>query len=253
MIWDQLTSKDIKSLGPGIPVVLPMAATEQHGAHLPLATDRMIGEHFARKLHHSIPDQVLILPAIGIGCSDHHMDFSGTLTLCHQTFAQQVQEVVQSVIHHGFTNIILLNSHGGNQGIGQVLVEKIGYKYPDCEFVMTSWWQLARTGLLEITETGFGGTGHAGEFETSLMMLIAPDLVQTDNIVKGANQEGYSWQEADMLHGPAASHYRTMKQLTPNGVFGDPRAASVGKGERITELVVGCLLKIVQDLIPTED
>ncbi len=250
MIWDQLTSGDIKSLGPGIPVVLPMAATEQHGAHLPLATDRLIGEHFTRRLHQIIPDQVLILPSIGIGCSDHHMDFSGTLTLSHQAFTQQVQEVVQSVIHHGFTNIILLNSHGGNQGVGQVIVENLGYKYPDCELVMTSWWQLARTGLLEITETGFGGTGHAGEFETSLMMLIAPDLVKTDKIANGENQEGYSWSEADMLHGPKASHYRTMKQLTTNGVFGDPRAASVEKGERITEVVVERLSKIVGDLLP---
>ncbi len=250
MIWDQLTSGDINSLGPGIPVILPMAATEQHGPHLPLATDRLIGEHFARRLHQTIPDQVLILPSIAIGCSDHHMDFSGTLTLSHQAFTQQVQEVVQSVIHHGFTNIILLNSHGGNQGIGQVIVEKLGYKYPECEFVMTSWWQLARTGLLEITETGFGGTGHAGEFETSLMMLIAPDLIKTDKIAKGENQEGYSWSEADMLHGPEASHFRTMKQLTTNGVFGDPRAASLEKGEQITEVVVKRLLKIVGDLLP---
>jgi len=108
---------------------------------------------------------------------------------------------------------------------------------------------LARTGLLEITETGFGGTGHAGEFETSLMMLIAPDLVKTDKIAKGENQEGYSWSEADMLHGPEASHYRTMKQLTTNGVFGDPRAASLEKGERITEVVVERLSKMVGDLL----
>ena len=128
--------------------------------------------------------------------------------------------------------------------------EKLGYKYPECEFVMTSWWQLARTGLLEITETGFGGTGHAGEFETSLMMLIAPDLIKTDKIAKGENQEGYSWSEADMLHGPEASHFRTMKQLTTNGVFGDPRAASLEKGEQITEVVVKRLLKIVGDLLP---
>lgn len=248
MIWDQLTSKDIESLGRGTPVVLPIAATEQHGPHLPLATDRLIGEYFARELHQAIPHGVLILPAIGIGCSDHHMVFSGTLTLSHKAFIQQVEEVVQSVIHHGFSNIILSNSHGGNQGVGQVIVEKLGYKYPDCEFVMTSWWQLARDPLLEITETGFGGTGHAGEFETSLMMLIAPELVQTDKIAKGKNKTEYSWSDADILHGPDASLYRTMKQLTSNGVFGDPRAGSVEKGERITKVVVARLLQIVQDL-----
>ena len=114
---------------------------------------------------------------------------------------------------------------------------------------MTSWWQLSRTGLLEITETGFGGVGHAGEFETSLMLLIAPELVQTDKIQNGTNQPGYSWSEADMLHGSAAAHYRTLKQLAPNGVYGDPRAGSQKKGAQITDLVVRCLSEVVQDLV----
>jgi len=249
MIWDQHTSRELELLNRDIPVVLPMAATEQHGAHLPLGTDRMIGEHFANKLNAIIPDQVMVLPAISIGCSDHHMDFSGTLTLSHQTFIHQVEEVVGAVIHHGFKNIVLLNSHGGNQGSGQVLVEKLGYKYSDCEFVMTSWWNLARPDLLKITETEFGGVGHAGEFETSLMMVIAPQLIRTDRIEKGANQPTYDWSNADMLHGPRASHYKTMKQLTSNGIFGDPRAASVDKGEQITKTVVTQLLKVVQDLM----
>lgn len=248
MIWDQLTFWEIESLDKRIPVILPIAATEQHGAHLPLATDRMIGEHFARQIHLKEPDQVLILPAVAVGCSDHHMDFSGTLTLSHQAFMQQVKKIIQSVIHHGFTNIILLNSHGGNQGVGQVLVENIGYKYPDCEVVMISWWQIAREELLKITETGFGGVGHAGEFETSLMMLIAPDLVRKDRIAKGENQEGYTWSKADLLHAPGALLYRTMKELTPNGVYGDPRAASVDKGERITKVVVENLLRVIRDL-----
>jgi len=248
MIWDRLTSEEIGNLNRGIPVLLPIAATEQHGPHLPLATDRMIGEHFALKVHEAIPEQVLVLPLVGIGCSDHHMEFSGTLTLSHQTFINQVEEIASSVIQHGFINIVLLNSHGGNQGAGQVLVEKIGYKFPDCEIVMTSWWQLARPGLLDITETGFGGVGHACEFETSLMMLIAPDLVRTEKIVQGENQAGYDWAAADLLHGPRASHYRTMKQLTPNGVFGDPRAASKQKGVQITGVVVQSILQLVQDL-----
>lgn len=248
MIWDQLTSAEIENLDRGIPVVLPIAATEQHGAHLPLATDRMIGKHFARLVHEAIPDQVLVLPAVGIGCSDHHMDFSGTLTLSHKTFIRQVEEIVRSVIHHGFSKIMLLNSHGGNQGVGQVLVEKLGFKYPDNLIIMTSWWQIAREQLLSITETGFGGVGHACEFETSLMMLIDPELVRKDKIVKGKNQPGLDWAQADLLHGPQASYYRTMRQLTPNGIYGDPRAASLEKGEKITEVVVQSLLTVVRDL-----
>ncbi|GJM28053.1 MAG: creatininase [Cyclobacteriaceae bacterium] len=250
MIWDQLTSENIKGLDHSIPAILPVAATEQHGAHLPVATDRLIAEHFAFQTHTAVPEQVLILPCVGIGCSNHHMDFSGTLTLTHHTFLKQVEEIIQSVFHHGFTKIIILNSHGGNQGAGQVLVEKLGHQYPDCDVIMTSWWQIARNELMDITETGFGGVGHAGEFETSLMMLIAPELVHHQKITSGKNQSVYNWAKADLLHGPAASWYRSMKQLTPNGIFGEPGAASVEKGKHITETVVRNILNIIQDLQP---
>ena len=67
MIWDQMTTSEIEALNSSIPVLLPIAATEQHGPHLPLATDRMIAEHFAHQLHLKIPDQVLILPAVAVG------------------------------------------------------------------------------------------------------------------------------------------------------------------------------------------
>ena len=77
MIWDQLTFQEIEQLDKNIPVLLTVAATEQHGAHLPLSTDRLIGEHFAMTLHQSISDKILILPVLGIGCSHHHMSFFG--------------------------------------------------------------------------------------------------------------------------------------------------------------------------------
>ncbi len=249
MIWDQLTSQEVKQLNKGIPIILPIAATEQHGPHLPLATDRMIGEHFANKIHEVIPDQVLILPAVGIGCSDHHMDFPGTLTLSHAVFIDQLEQIIKSVAHHGFYKLILLNSHGGNLGAGQVIVEKAGYEHPEMQIIMASWWQIARDQLLKITETGFGGVGHAGEFETSLMMLIAPDLVRKELIVQGNNESSFDWANADLLHGPRASWYRTMKQLTPNGIYGDPRAASAAKGKLITAVVLESLRKIIEDLI----
>jgi creatinine amidohydrolase len=248
MIWDQLTSPDIGALDRHIPVILPIAATEQHGPHLPVATDRMIGQHFAHGVHQADPNRVLVLPPAAVGCSEHHMDFAGTLTLSHGCFNHQVQEILKSVIHHGFHHLILLNSHGGNQGIGQVIIEELGFRNPGVELVLISWWRLANKALLEINESGPGGVGHAGEFETSLMMLIAPDLVKLDSIEKGRNQQGFSWAQGDLLRGSQAAHYQTMKQLTPNGIYGDPRSATVEKGKQITEAVVAELLAVVNDL-----
>lgn len=248
MIWENLSSPEIAELDRKIPVILPVAAIEQHGLHLPLATDKLIGNHFCIQLEKEIPEQVLILPVMGIGCSEHHMDFSGSLTLQHNTFLMQAEDILNSVSHHGFKNLILLNSHGGNQAVGQVIVEHYGNRHPECRIVMATWWKIAGKSLAELNETGPGGVGHAGEFETSLMLEINPDLVRTDWIRDRQNNENFDWATGDLLRGPRASLYKSMKNLTPNGVFGDPRKISAEKGRKITRIVVESLKKIVLDL-----
>lgn len=248
MIWDQLTSKQLSTLDRNIPVLLNISATEQHGAHLPVSTDRLIGAHFCNLLNDEIGDHVLVLPQVGVGCSDHHMEFAGTLSLSHSTFLALVKDMIQSAIHHGFTNVILLNSHGGNQGIMQVIIEQLGFANPNANIVGATWWNLAKEDLLQITETGPGGTGHACELETSLMKVIAPELVQESLIRPGGNVATFSFAEGDMLHGARVSYYRTMKTMTPNGVFGNPVKSSAEKGARIAACVVAALKQLVEDV-----
>ena len=192
--------------------------------------------------------EVLILPSIGIACSEHHMDFSGSLTLRHETFMVQAEDILNSVIAHGFKNILILNSHGGNQGITLVLLEKMGLRNPDVKFALTTWWKLVVDEISPISTGEFGSTGHAGEFETSLMMIIAPNLVHTDQFKPGENQPTYKWADNDMLTGAPAAFYQTMKQRTTNGVFGDPTLATKEKGIAITEKVVPALCQLVKDL-----
>lgn len=248
MIWEILTSPEIAELDRNIPVILPVAAIEQHGLHLPLSTDKMIGNHFCLQLEKQIPDRVLILPVMGIGCSEHHMDFCGSLTLKHSTFLRHAEDILNSVVHHGFKNLLILNSHGGNQGIGQVIVEHFGNRHPECRIVLATWWKIAGDSLFELNETGPGGVGHAGEFETSLMMEINPDLVRIDQIMDKQNTDNFDWAAGDLLRGPKASLYKSMKNLTPNGVFGDPGTFSPEKGRKITEIVVESLKKIILNL-----
>ena len=248
MIWDQLNSKQIAVLDKNIPVLLNLSATEQHGAHLPLSTDRLIGDYFATLINKEMMEDILILPSIPIGCSDHHMDFSGTLSLNHFTFAAVVKDIIKSVLFHGFNKIILLNSHGGNDGIMQVIIEEIGFENPTVHIVGVTWWNLARKELMDITETGPGGTGHACEFETSLIKLIAPQLVNNSQIRKGANVSTFTWAEGDMLQGAKASYYRTIKSRTPNGVLGDPTKSSAKKGIAIASCVIKSLKQLVLDI-----
>ncbi len=248
MIWDELTTVQIDQVNKNTPVLLILAATEQHGPHLPLATDRLIGEHFAKELHKSIPNKILILPTISVGCSSHHMSFSGSLTISHDTFIRQVEDIVESVIQHGFTNIVLFNSHGGNQAVGQVVLEKLGIQYSNINFVLMTWWKLALKALVELNEGGPKSTGHAGEFETSLMLLIAPHLVSTKKLKKGEHNKTFKWAEGDMLYSPTASYFRTTKEMTTNGIYGNPLLASAKKGRQITKIVNDALKIIITDM-----
>ena len=248
MYWDQLTSPQVAALDKSIPVILPVAATEQHGPHLPLATDRMIGEHFCRLLDQQISKGVLILPTISVGCSEHHTAFAGSLSVQHATFLQQMTDIADCVLKYGFKNLLVLNSHGGNQAIAGTFLEIFGHRNPSCRIVVATWWHIAKEKLIPLNEAGPGGAGHAGELETSLMLLIAPELVHLDKIEAKANVGTFDWAQGDMLIGPKAGLYRSMKEMTPNGVFGDPSFGSREKGEKISVAVVEALEKIVLDL-----
>jgi len=248
MIWEELSSRQLAQVDKRIPVLVNLSATEQHGNHLPLGTDRMIGNHFCQKLNVRIADQVLLLPNLALGYSRRHMDLPGTLRLSHETIIAQLEEITDSVFAHGFTKFVLFNSHGGNQGLGQVFIEKMGAKYPRGHFVMISWFRLAVDRLRQISEAGPGGAGHGGEFETSLMMHIAPDLVDIEQISDKSNTTTFPWAEGDLFQGGEASYYRSMKTMTLNGIFGDPRFASAEKGAEIERVVLDRLVEIVLDI-----
>ncbi|TDE10355.1 creatininase family protein [Jiangella asiatica] len=246
--WEHLTSTRLGTIERSLPVVLPMGAIEQHGPHLPLATDRMIVDHFCRELDRRLGDDVLILPTISVGYSRHHDDFPGTLSLSHETLLNQIVETADSALEVGMSNLLILNAHGGNEGIGQVALERIGHRWPDRTIVRTTWWQVAAEALLELSTTGPGGVGHACELETSLLLEIAASLVDTDAIPARQNTSAFSWDVSDMLRGAPAVVYRRFADVSPTGVFGDPRAATAEKGRRISEVVSARLVALVRSL-----
>jgi creatinine amidohydrolase len=248
MNWQELRRPEFESIDRATPVVLPVAAVEQHGPHLPLATDRMIVEFFADELNRRMNRSVLVLPSVPVGCSDHHMDFAGSLTLEHETFLGVAMQYLHSAWRHGFRNFLVLNAHGGNQGICQVLLEQFGTQHPDSQIVVATWWRVASEALIALNETGPGGVGHACEFETSLMLHIAPHLVRMEAAEPRANVPTYDWAQADLLRSSRATLFRTMKQMTPIGAYGEPRAASAEKGKQIADIVCDALVAILRDV-----
>ena len=248
MIWDNLTTEETKKISKTTPVIVLLCATEQHGPHLPLSTDRLIGEHFLHELNRLMEKEVILLPVIPIGCSEHHMDFSGSLTFKHATFKTLVEEMVESMVVHEFKNFLFLNSHGGNQGIGQVILETLGNKYSDCQFSLITWWKIAGDELKKINESGSGGTGHAGEFETSLMLHIAPKLV-TEQHVKPVTNQQFDPLVGDMINAPKFSYFQTIKQISANGVVGNPSFSTKKQGEKISQIVTSKLVELIKSYL----
>jgi creatinine amidohydrolase len=249
MRWEQLTTNEIAALDRTIPVMLNIAAIEQHGPHLPLDTDARIGDHFLSRLDERLGDRVLVLPQVKVCCSEHHMDFAGTLSIRHETFLLYVGDILESVVRHGFRNVILFNSHGGNQAIGQVLLETFGAKHRECRIAMLTWWRLAAKELSVIRESGFAGINHACEFETSLMLHAVPDSVRRDLISGMSYVETHDWANADMILPARGALFRSMKEMSNGtGVVGDPSRATAEKGERITAAVVDQLAHVVESL-----
>lgn len=250
MRWSSLRRDELDAFSRRTPVILPVGATEQHGGHLPLATDTMILDAIGERLDASFDGRLLILPSQPIGLSEHHMAFPGTLTLSHETLRRCVFELADSVIRHGFRRLVLLNGHGGNQAILGVLGEQVGQRWPEVECLVTSWWTAAADRLKKLQQGPVGSVGHACEFETSILLAIAPELVDMSLAEDGGIQHRVESMWFDLLHGPAATCYRPFERLSKSGAFGKPSLANVEKGRQILDEVTAALHTLVAGFWP---
>ena len=230
--WRRLRADELRERARLDPVViLPVASLEQHGQHLPVETDTVLGDTIARRSAAAIVargGQALVLPAIWTGLSEHHMSFGGTITLDHAAFAGLIEGVVRSVLRHGFRRIVLLNAHGGNENALRSITDELTPKL-GVPIVQFTYWYAAAAAIAAILEQQTGLT-HACEAETSMMLAARPDLVATARIPPaGANQAA----EAP----PGVYRWRAIGARTASGSLGAPEAASAAKGERLFEAI----------------
>ncbi len=251
MKWEKLAYTDFDDIDRATPVLLNIGAVEQHGPHLPLDVDCRIGQLFCDHVDTAMAEAVLTLPQVKVCCSRHHMDFAGTLSVSHETLLAYLKDMIGSITAHGFKNILILNSHGGNQAIGRVCVEVMGplLAAQSGRIAFTSWWDVASEALVKLNESGQFGVGHACEFETSLMQMMAPDEVRMEAIPGKSFVPHAAWADGDLLRSSPVLLYRSMEQISGgNGVVGDPSAASPQKGQAILDLVVPELVTILREL-----
>jgi creatinine amidohydrolase len=179
ILFHELTREELNARATESIVLLPTGATEQHGPHLPTGTDTYAVEHIVQSAAARIADQapVLVAPTLPFGCSPHHLAFGGTMSLSSQTYYAVIRDLVESLITDGFSRVLVINGHGGNHELIQLVVRDLALEYP-VNLGAASYWQMAMPELLETDSPALGRTpGHAGNFETSLVMALQPDLV----------------------------------------------------------------------------
>ena len=252
MLWARLRRGQLDAFDRNTPVILPVASTEQHSDHLPLCTDYLIAEAVLDRVDAALDHKLLILPTQRVGCSEHHMKIPGSLTLKHETFRRVVIDVAESVIRHGFKRIAIVNCHGGNQAINGVIGEQIGQQHPDVECMVVNWSGPAHEKLKALQDGPLGSVGHACEFETSLIQVIAPELVDLESAANndGGIQPRVKSMWFDMLQSPVAHCYRPFDQLSETGAWGKPSLASKEKGKKILDLCVEGLKELIVEFWP---
>jgi creatinine amidohydrolase len=219
-------------------VVMAFGATEQHGPHMPLATDALLGDHLAREVAERL--DAFLAPTVRIGCSDHHLAFPGTISLSEETFHRLVSDVVRSLARGGFRRVVLLPTHGGNFAPLGAAVQQLG-ETPGIEVRalsdLSALMAIAQLGAAEHgVPLGEGGL-HAGEWETSMLAAIHPQLVHLDR-----GEAGYT---GDLESAAGAIFGAGVETISENGVIGDPAKASAEHGRAYWDKVVEIALAAI--------
>lgn len=229
-------------------VVVNVASVEQHGPHLPLITDSLIGQRLlALALERLDPaTQIWVVPPLAYGKSNEHRRFAGTMTLSQVTLASVLHDLAESVARAGFRRLVLLNSHGGNPAVLDHVARDARESTGLMIFPLTVFRMGLDYGHLNEQEERWGT--HAGEWETSLMLALAPELVRFE---RTAELGSYPEFEREVAHvsalGPVTFAWLS-EDLSSSGTMGDPRAATTERGHGIVEQTVAKLAAVLAEI-----
>jgi len=175
-LFAELNREQLRALAPDALALLPIGATEQHGPHLATGMDFLTIESIANEAARQATVPVVIAPTLPFGSSHHHFVFGATLSLSTETYYRVLYELCESLVTDGFKRIFLLNGHGGNHELAELAVRDIVLKHP-VRAAAGSYWRIAGEDLRGAVDRF---PGHAGEFETSLMLALRPHLVAAE-------------------------------------------------------------------------
>jgi creatinine amidohydrolase len=255
--WADLKSPDFAKLDlTRCIAVLPVAAIEQHGPHLPLNVDTTLVEGvITAALPHLLADlPVLFLPTQSIGFSPEHTRFAGTLTLKSETIIRLWTEIAESVAATGVKKLVLLNSHGGQVGLLDVVARDLRARLNMLVYSV-NWFNLplkdeegiSVNELFSSHEHRFGS--HAGEIETSMMLALKPDQVdmsKAENFASSSEQRAKKF--AILGDGRSAKLAWQMQDYNPKGAAGNAAAATADKGKALLSAAGRSLAQLLAEI-----
>jgi len=227
MYLADLTWCAVGSLNKAMPVVIPVAAVEQHGHHLPVYTDSLLLGEVVQRVEQQLGDRALFAPLQWLGNSHHHTDYPGTVSASPRLYLDLLRDLAESVLVHGFTRVVFLNGHGGNDTPGKQAVFELRQKYRernDLLLLFSTYWDFSKPNE-EISGLVQNQMGHACEWETSMILRVKPQLVQGNVADLETEEFGYGFGKA----------YRgwITRERTKTGHIGSPQHATAEKGEQL--------------------
>jgi creatinine amidohydrolase len=243
--WWRMKASELNALAARDAVVIvPVGSTEQHGPHLPTQVDSLLVGEIARRAARRVKDTpIVVTPTVWSGLAEHHISLGGTLSLDFQTFFAMLRCLCRSLVRQGFSRILLLNGHGGNIAALTVVVNELAVEL-DRPIATTSYWPLAKNEFAAILERQ-KTVRHACEAETSMLLALAPELV---DMAKAEDAVGPTERELVEAVGTEAAHrWRSFKARTSHGAIGDPRVATAEKGERLLDAAAAAVARLVSN------
>jgi len=246
--YAKLTWEEVRDADKDRVIILPVGATEDHGPHMALDTDTLIGTRIAEGVAESAPSEVFIMPTIPYGFNEHHKDFPGVIWIQPETLISFITDVTESLAHHGFRRILLLNSHGSNHPVLDLAARKTVIK-TEIICVSASYWNLMPHRINEIRKSEMGGIAHACEMEAGMYMHFDPENIYPERAAKQVTHKKDSQNfNLDLAGGARAMLMRWWSTQTEDGTMGDPTLANAEMGLKYYQAAVEETLKLVQEM-----